>query len=367
MKQKNLQTTKKTAINNKLSNDVIAQSSSKPKQSIPQIPFYKKKGGAVWLSIIVSLCLVVGFLLVAYFDKIHGLYDGDGYDFDFDQTIEYNGENYKRKDSLQTILVVGLDKFDTQLPSEENFYNNDQQADFIILFLLDNRTQSATAIHINRDTMVNVPILGVTGQKIGEKTQQIALSHNYGNGEKDSCRNVATSVSNLLYGMRVDHYLSLTMDAVQVLNDAVGGVPVTVLDDFSGIDDTLVQGKEITLWGEQALKYVRSRQGLEDSSNEHRMIRRRQYMQSLMQQSKSCFDQDENFMLETAETLSSSIVSNCGLTQLIDFYKKFVNYTFDGIRTIEGTSKQGERFMEFTPNPSALKQLIVDLFYKKEE
>ena len=58
----------------------------------------------------------------------------------------------------------------------------------------------------------------------------------------------------LLGGTEIDHYLAMTMSAIPQINDLVGGVPVTVLDDFSGIDDSLVKGEEITLMGEQALQ-----------------------------------------------------------------------------------------------------------------
>mgnify|MGYP000585160404 FL=1 len=68
------------------------------------------------------------------------------------------------------------------------------------------------------------------------------------------------------------------MDAVPILNDLLGGVEVTVLDDFSGIDDTLIKGETVTLHGDHALTYVRERYGLEDSSNSTRMVRQRQYM-----------------------------------------------------------------------------------------
>ena len=106
--------------------------------------------------------------------------------------------------------------------------------------------------------MTQIQILGVTEEPAGSFTGQLALAHTYGSGEEDSCENTVLAVSNLLYGMEIDHYVSLTMDGVALLNDLVGGVPVEVLDDFSGIDDSLVQGETVTLRGRQALTYVRS-------------------------------------------------------------------------------------------------------------
>ena len=46
------------------------------------------------------------------------------------------------------------------------------------------------------------------------------------------------------------------MDGMALLNDYVGGVQVTVKDDFSQVDSSLIQGETITLTGEQALIFV---------------------------------------------------------------------------------------------------------------
>lgn len=39
------------------------------------------------------------------------------------------------------------------------------------------------------------------------------------------------------------------MDGVAILNDLVGGVEVEVMDDFSSIDSTLVQGRDRNING----------------------------------------------------------------------------------------------------------------------
>ena len=185
----------------------------------------------------------------------------------------YNGTAYARREDLETVLLLGVDKFEGETP--EGYVNN-QQADFLLLLVMDKQHETCTPIQLNRDTMTQIQILGVTGEPAGTFTGQLALAHTYGSGEEDSCENTVLAVENLLYGVGIDHYVSLTMDGVALLNDLVGGVTVEVLDDFSGIDDSLVQGETVTLKGQQALTYVRSRGGMEDSSNLHRMERQRQ-------------------------------------------------------------------------------------------
>lgn len=283
---------------------------------------------------------------------------------------EVTGENtdsveYKLNKNIETVLVMGLDKFSDEVDSSS--YDNDQQADFLMLFVLDNQNKTCKAIHINRDTMVEMDVLGVAGQKVGTTTQQIALSHTYGNGQNVSCRNTTKAVSNLLDGINVTHYLSVTMDAVPVFNDLVGGVTVEVLDDFTGIDDTLIKGERVTLVGDKALTYVRNRHGLEDSTNSNRMIRQKQYIEELYRITREKTKSDENFVLTAWQELSQYTVSDCYEQDLLQIYEKISGYEYLGTVNIEGESLVGESFMEFYPDEEKLEKLVLEMFYISEE
>lgn len=272
----------------------------------------------------------------------------------------YNGTAYARREDLETVLLLGVDKFEGETP--EGYVNN-QQADFLLLLVMDKENETCTPIQLNRDTMTEIQILGVTGEPAGTFTGQLALAHTYGSGEEDSCENTVLAVSNLLYGMEIDHYVSLTMDGVALLNDLVGGVTVEVLDDFSGIDDSLVQGETVTLQGQQALTYVRSRGGLEDSTNLHRMERQRQYLAGLQEQVKKAAQSDSNFSLDALLQVNEYMVSDCTVNQLSDLINSMVTYEIEDIRTTQGEAQVGEEYMEFTVDEDALQQLVLEVFY----
>ena len=276
----------------------------------------------------------------------------------------YNGTAYAKREDLETVLLLGVDKFEGETP--EGYINN-QQADFLLLLVMDKQHETCTAIQLNRDTMTQIRILGVTGEPAGTTTGQLALAHTYGSGEEDSCENTVLAVENLLYGMEIDHYISLTMDGVALLNDLVGGVTVEVLDDFSGIDDSLVQGETVTLKGQQALTYVRSRGGLEDSSNLHRMERQRQYLSALQQQLKAAVQQEDGFTLDALLQLNEYMVSDCTVNQLSDLGNSLAAYQVSDILTTPGDAQEGEEFMEFTVDEAALQQLVMDVFYEPVE
>jgi anionic cell wall polymer biosynthesis LytR-Cps2A-Psr (LCP) family protein len=165
-------------------------------------------------------------------------------------------------------------------------------------------------------------------------------------------------------GINVDHYTSFTMDSVAIVNDLVGGVEVTVQDDFSGIDSSLVKGKTVTLKGEQALTYVRSRSGLEDSSNTTRMVRQRQYVQSLYEKTVTCMDADPEFAIRLADAVDEYVVYDSTNYRMQEFMKKFQEYEFTGIKELQGETVVGEQFMEFYPDEVLLQQTVIDLFYK---
>ena len=304
-------------------------------------------------------------LLLNIWEKRQGVFRVQEVDGSLSETVELDGKSYVLNGDIETALVIGLDKFDAQ--TDDTSYINDQQADFLMLLVFDNKRAECTAVQINRDTMTGINILGVAGQKINTVTRQIALAHTYGNGRQVSCRNTADAVSGLLYGVKIDNYLSVTMDAVPVFNDLVSGVTLEVLDDFTGIDDTLVKGETVTLTGDQALRYVRSRYGMEDSTNAHRMKRQQQYVRALYEKTKETASQNEGFIAEATLKLSDYIVSNCTVNKLENLFGKISSYKFNGIRNIEGKSQKGEEFIEFYPDEASLKSMVVELFYKPED
>jgi len=318
---------------------------------------------------ILALALLIVFLVsaalffISKWEKKQGAYEGSSTET-LSQTLRYNGKEYILKENVETYLFLGLDKFDAEKPES---YNNDKQADFLMLIVVDNKDSSFTALHINRDTMAEMNILGVAGEKIGTAKKQIALAHTYGNGREVSCRNTANAVSKLLLNAEINHYVSVTMDAVPIYNDLLGGVEVTVLDDFTGIDDTLVKDEKITLLGQHALNYVRTRYGLDDSTNAHRMKRQRQYLKALHEKTVKCYEDEPAFIGQSVLKLTDYIVSDCSVNKLQTFAEKVSSYKFNEICTLDGENVTGERFMEFHPDEESVMSTAIKLFYKLQD
>ncbi|CDA89205.1 putative membrane-bound protein LytR [Ruminococcus sp. CAG:563] len=313
------------------------------------------------VALLAVFLLTGAFLLLELWEKRQSIFPEQKTE---NTVYEYNGVEYVKNEDVESFLILGLDKFEDAINNDS--YNNDQRADFLMLLVFDNSEKKFTAVHLNRDTMVNMNVLGVAGQKIGTVNKQLALAHTYGNGRDVSCRNTADAVSELLNGVKVNHYLSITMDAVPILNDLLGGVEVTVLDDFSGIDDTLIKGETVTLHGDHALTYVRERYGLEDSSNSTRMVRQRQYMTAVYDKAMLEIENDDNFVIEASSKLADYIVSDRSVNQLQEIAKKLSQYKFTEIETLEGESVVKDGLMEFRPDADSIDKIVFELFYKKK-
>lgn len=314
----------------------------------------------------VALILVVAMLLVIRkWEKKRSLFDGEAHDWKPNDVFEYNGQQYELRQDVETILIMGLDKFGETI--DYTSYNNDQQADFLMLLVVDHGARSCSAIHLNRDTIAEITVLGVGGKKVGTVKQPLALAHTYGSGGNDSCRNTVEAVSKLMYNLPIDHYMSLTMDAVQILNDLVGGVTVTVLDDFSGVDDSLKQGETVTLLGETALTYVRSRYGVGDSGNVSRMARQQQYMTEFYNQTRRYIKEHEEFSSDAMLKIAEYMVSDCSVTHMDKLSNDILEYQTCDFYTIDGELIVGDEYMEFYLDDNAVKDILVKLFYKVKD
>ena len=313
----------------------------------------------IFAIVAVVMCFIAGLLFIYKWESsISKLPEKENFG-----NIVVNGQTYMLRSDIDTFLIIGLDKFETNNKTES--YVNNKQADFLLLVVFDHSNKKYSALHINRDSMTEVNVLGVAGNRVGTKVQQIALAHTHGNGKEISCNNTTEAVSNLLNGIDIKHYLSLTMDAVSIMNDMVGGVSITVMDDLSIIDPDLISGSTVTLTGQQALQYIRSRKGLEDSSNRARMKRQQQYMLALLDQIQNKIEQDNEFLAKAALELSDYIVSDRSVSQLHSLSEKFNAYEFTGVIELEGDFSINSEYVEFYPDQDFIQNIVLELFYAK--
>ena len=280
------------------------------------------------------------------------------------ETVEVDGTTYRKRDDLSVILAMGVDH-ETQ---ETYDYRKAGQADFLRLIVLDNKNKTVQQLQIDRDTMTPVTVLGLLGDRYEPVTQQICLGYAFGDGRQSSCEVTVEAVENLLGGQKIDQYLSMGLDGISTLNDLAGGVTVTLEDDFSAIDPAMTKGTTLTLWGDQAEVYVRTRRSIGVGTNEARMARQEQYIRQITSQLDAKVQQDQNFVLTAYDALEPYLYTNIPRGQLAN--EAWAAKDYERMDTIkpEGTYQVGDDgFMEFYPDAASLQQAVLQLFYEKVE
>lgn len=277
------------------------------------------------------------------------------------KTITRDGVDYFPRQDINVMLIMGIDEFGEVQSTGKSY--NPGAADMVTLLIFDEKNEQTRILCLNRDTMLDVSVLGITGQKAGTTFAQLAIAHTYGTGMEDSCENTRDTVSDFLYGITIDHYVAANMDAINLLNDAVGGVTVTVEDDFSAVDPTITKG-QVTLRGEQAINFVRTRKNLGDQLNISRMDRHRAYASGFMDAFRTKMSEGERFAMEVYEQVSPYIVTDCSMTVLTTMMERYADYEIVEIVSPEGENVMGEKYFEFHVDEEKLDELILRLFYE---
>ncbi len=319
-----------------------------------------------------NVAYLVVILLLAFVFVISGLrilestvlLDGGQQEEMNKKTIIRNGIEYFPRQDITVMLVMGIDQ---EGPVEgSNYHRNEGAADLVMLLIFEEETESCSILYLNRDTMLEMPVLGIDGRSAGKNYGQLALAHTYGNGLESSCENVKKTVSDFLYGLRIDYYVSMNMDAISLMNDAVGGVTVNVTEDFSQVDPTIPMG-QVTLKGQQAINYVRTRKNVGDQLNISRIERQKDYIRGFVEAFRTSAEKDTGFLLRAYEEISPYLVSDCSTTTISNVLSRYQNYEISRIVTPEGENVLGEEYYEFHVDAQALDALILDLLYRPKK
>ena len=208
-------------------------------------------------------------------------------------------------------------------------------------------------------------VMGIDGLPAGNNFGQLALSHTFGNGLERSCENVKKTVSDFLYGLQIDYYVSMNMDAIATMNDAVGGVKVTVTEDFSKVDPTIPMG-EVILRGQQAINYVRTRKNVGDQLNLSRIERQKELHSGLLHGVQG-FRTECGFPGGCLEEISPYIVTDCSTNALSGIVSRYEDYDLRQIVTPKGENILSKEYYEFHVDKEALDKLVLDLFYRPKK
>lgn len=286
-------------------------------------------------------------------------------DTEKDESIIYKGETYVPKKNISTYLIAGIDSSDKIKKLKE--YDGTGQCDTLALVVQDRSTDTCKTLTIDRNTMTNVKSLSDKGEYLATTKIQLSLAHAMSLDHKKRAENTVDAVSNLFDGQKIDGYAMVNMGAIVPVNDMVGGVIVKITDEFPG-SKTLIKGKTVTLKGNDAETFVRERKDVGDGLNDNRMKRQQVYEVAFKQAFYKKCNENKKFPLEVYNTLQDYMTTNITAQQFSKLAVLMASAKADTKLTVKG--KEGfddDGWQTFTPDKDSLKQVELELFYKKQK
>ena len=285
----------------------------------------------------------------------------------FEETIEYNGHTYVYNDDIVSIAFIGVDKRKIE---ETDVIGTAGQADADLVLTVDTKTGKSKVIAVPRDTMVDVDLYSENGIFLRTEKMQLCLSYAYGNGIDTSAENVVTSISRVLYNAPISKYFVLDLDGIAPINDAIGGVTVESLYDFSNLG--IYKGDTVHLTGDLTEAYVRQRDMNTVDASLNRTARQVQYIKAFAAQALPAVMNDFGVVSRLYNTASSYSTTNMDLSNVTYLASLILS---KGITDFETTTLQGEMvesektdyadyvYAEFYPDEESTIQTVLDTFY----
>lgn len=281
------------------------------------------------------------------------------------ETITYKNETYVKKGNLETYLIAGIDAPGKVEKVTE--YDGTGQCDVLAVIVRDRSTDQCKLLSIDRNTITAVKSLDNDGTYLDTTDIQLSLAHAMGFDQQVRAENTVDAVSHLLGDQKIDGYAMVNMGAVQVVNDMVGGVTVTIEDDFTDRDPTLKKGETVTLMGEHAENYIRGRKDVADGSNQNRMSRQSNYEEAFKPAFRSKCAENSKFPLEVYHAMEDYMTTNISAKKFCRLAILMSDENQDEKVAISGTYGLDEDgWQTFTPDEDSLQEAILELFYQKQ-
>ncbi|MBQ5823550.1 MAG: LCP family protein, partial [Clostridia bacterium] len=331
----------------------------------------KKKGKKVALILLLVFLLAIGgaagaFLglqyagqqkLVSYDDVLidsidEAIVKNDG------KTVTYNGKTYRLNENITSVACMGVDK--ENLGTYGGKIGTGGQSDTNMVLAIDTKSGKVTVISIPRDIMIDIGVYTVNGEYVGMQNRQLCLAYAYGDGKHTSCKNAVEAIQRILFGIPVNSYVSLDIEGIGPINDAVGGVSVVSPETIAGF----TEGQSVTLYGDRAVDFVRER-GDDTNASLRRMQRQTAYIRSFASAVVGSAKKDFGTITRLYNLASKYTCTNVDLSSVTYFATTLMSQGVSGIETVSipGEMKMGTKYAEFHMDTRATYELILDIYY----
>ena len=279
-------------------------------------------------------------------EKVEAENDEDDFD-----VIYHNGKKYKYNENLINLLLIGVDQDNTQKQIQG-------QADALYLVSVDNKADKVKIISISRNTMCDFSAIGIDGKDYSTEHGQICLAYAYGNDDIQSSENSVNAVSNLLYGVPINGYYTIHLDALVKLVDAVGGVTVTVTKEDADSGYYYNTDRTMTLDGKAAYSYVQAR----GNSNGPRVERHKKFISGFVSSAKRAVAKDLILPFKLANEMKKYSTTNIDITSAVYLATEALNWNIEFVN-IKGEYAVEDGLEIYTVDETELKNMVIGNFY----
>ena len=337
----------------------------------------RKKTLIIVLSVLLSLILVAGsaFFIMREIGRgrMHDYSDIDIVPpteqeipmdiYDKGRVIHYGGKSYVLNENLVSITFIGADN------GMENVENR-RMSDAIYIITVDTETGKVKILGVSRDTMTDVTRYSSEGRLIDTSRMQISYSYSYHNDQVTGGMNTNSSLSKLFFGLPLKNYFAINLEALNDLNETVGGVTLTSSMTFeSPLGRTINEGDTVTLHGREAERYVRSRDMTKLDSNNARMQRQQQYIRAFLASIVPAVKKDISTISSLYNVVKVNSDSNLNLTDITylasEVLPKLRSANDIQYVTLSGELTAGEHPELNVSNDQAIRTML-DVFYLPE-
>lgn len=282
-------------------------------------------------------------------------------------TVLWNGRSYQYNEHLSNFLFLGIDH--EELADTSAGAADAGQSDAVFLASWDRVTGDMTLISIPRDTIASYAFYAPGGERIGTVKDHLSLAYAYGDGKHESCRITADAVSELFYGLPIQGYCAVGLEALPVLSRYVGAVTVTVPND--GLESKYPEyqeGTAVVVDEENIEAFVRYRDIGVSQSALLRLERQEAFLKACMEQAKERFREDAGFVTRMYTALEPYMVTNMSADQFAGMAESAAEGKSPEKWRLPGEGgTDADGFDEYLADDEALYEKIIETFYIEAE
>ena len=286
-----------------------------------------------------------------------------------EQYTTYNGKKYRYRQEIINVLCLGIDK-GVSMPYIEAQRGNIGMSDAIMLVSIDTKRNDVKILEIPRDTMTDIQQTTKDGELVSKERYQLCMQYAYGISMQQSNELTVNTVSDLLYGVQIQRCCAINFDALPIINDAIGGVDVEVLEDIEEWEPRLPYGETVHLEGRLALRFVKVRDKNNLDGAALRTERQKQYAIAFVEKAKEIVKKDPTIPITIFQELQKegNMCTDVTVEDIMYLMPKILKMSIssDMVQMIPGKSVVGEDgYTEYHMDVDAVKEIIIDTFYEE--